>query len=411
MAQARYSSGAGWIADYTPTWKVYQFSHLKSIDQVEVRPEAVALLEHADIESYWKAKKLPSFILSSNEELMREVFGAMPAEGESRNLLFFKKPGTPFWDESRPQADIQKLRQEMVNTALSMNLEDNDQLVAFVTRFGSFAGHWSYDPPSAGEQSVYLSLFNDSDRDAIIPQFAGIEPLWFLARRIALFRTAKQLAEALRRYDKHTIRSMSDLEPTAVHGNASDGSFVWFRASDVPDSVYRGLRKTGRPRGMLSFKPTKDMHFIVAARMALTGILNEVMEDGIVVQMQHYLREPEIGALRKADPQYLQRSHFRRLSRSSNSGTEEDCDSKPPLFALTYAVQTPEVLAYIDLLNQRTLSAKEMEKCAICSRPFTPRHGNQDRYCRNHTENEKRRHRRKVTREKKAAQDESQAAP
>jgi len=402
MTRSRRSTVVGWIGDYTPRSRVYTVSRRTTIDEVWIRPEAV--LEDGNVDDYWQAKNQPPFILSRDDALMRKVFGAH-IEGESRDLLFLAEPSKLLWDaESQTPEELREIRKRLVQEAMTIDLQDDDELAAFAARYGSFTGHWIHNRQYSGVQNQYLLLFEEPVmEDGCLMPLAGVEPLWYLARRLALLRTAKQLETAIRCYDVGAVQDMvTDVEQPGGIERTRGWWRVWFRGKDIPDPVCLGLRQGNhQPRAVLTFEPAKSQHFMIAARMVLTRLLNDALEDGITVELQHYLRPSEVAALRKADPDIPRHMLYR----------EPRCveGEKPPLFAVTYAVRTPEQLAYTDLMTRRALAAKEPKWCPICHEPLlqrdskgNPLHANQ-RYCERHTDTEKRQHRRKEERRRKAA--------
>jgi hypothetical protein len=181
----------------------------------------------------------------------------------------------------------------------------------------------------------------------------------------------------------------------------SNTGVVTFLPSDVPEPVLHGLSDYSWFTTRLPFEPTKNAHYMLAARRVLAGLLEWGFLPGVTVNVEPCVRKSELAVIPKANADF--KAKLRRFA------APEEPDFKPPLFAVSYTVASPEQLAYIEILEKWGLGSQSTRRCDICGGHFSPEHGNQ-MYCKSHGKHDgaKRKRFRRLHAKNKAAQEDSQ---
>ncbi len=386
----------GWLPDYSPIGMHFGLKELREIPVWEGKEGAIARLAmnypRAD-RAIYLASMPPSLLAKSPgprpdglDEPWSNVFGNGPCSGEFGEIAVFgenvlRRPG--YGSEN-----LDKYAESLLNAVLAVDLSDKDSVIDFLRSYGAFTQDYSLSSLTPSAVAVHATTLLPLEHEGT----TEVEPLWLAARRIAKFRFVRELYGYVSGRKFSAIRSIAHAARSGGQGNGC--WTVSFAPGWIPPAPMEGLCDENAFVTTLPFEPVSSHHYLLAAVLLLTELIQSVVRQGLAVILTPTIR----GYDREKVPSTPEgRDYLKRFSRIPSTFHVDGEEITTPLFVPGYYVAKREQLLYMKLLDQALKpAARKFCQNRMCRQPFTPIHASQTycTECRTHKQSELRRERR-----------------
>lgn len=279
----------------------------------------------------------------------------------------------------------------MMIDALSVDFRREASLVDFVRRYGHFTAPTAWYALKGGAYNRDGTVAFDNPNDRLVE----VEPIWLLARRLAVFRITYQILNALKRRSAPLIKSI-----VMVSGPETRLSFLrdeeeytaWpvrFAPAWLPVEMRQGLGS--QIEVDMDFEPLTAEAFLLAGWRFVAQEIGGVL----AVRGKHlfHVAAQVPNSILKADPHKEWHASWGSVDAA---GYADNREVSPPMFRVDYSVGSREELLYVRMLDMANSGAPQ-RVCAICGESFVPESG-RFKYCPRHNETDKKRWRRQQVR-------------
>lgn len=329
----------------------------------------------------------------------------IPVAGGFRNVAVFgdEVPGKRNTYGSYQDDYITRLTFDIMQA----DLTKENELLRMLETYGCFTRDFDRSSGWRIEDKAY-ELFGDNTMGRV----RRLEPLWWFAQEIALYRLTRQILTSLRNNAGRSVKSITRVvqyqdreieqplretrsaplmlpqDPTdspRFRAQVSNGPKTRWRLQFEPRWMPIEVRQGLDYRLMVFFddEPKTSEHFLAAGWTFVQKRLNEVFSSGFRVEVMPYMPQ----SLRQAGRSLLPSNRPKHVSFFSDSR-----EGRPPMFALKYQVHSLCESLYLALLDE-AMRGSYQKPCAICGELFEPPSG-KFKYCDHHDEAEQKRWRR-----------------